>query len=389
MKSLVPPGRIVGLDVARCLALLGMMATHILDPIGGSEITLTQQVAGGRASALFAVLAGVSLALMSGGRTPLRGRGRLAISAGLAVRALLIALLGLLLGEVESGIAVILTYYGLLFLLGLPFLGLGAGALAWLSAGWLLVVPVLSHLVRPELPAPSYVNPSLESLADPGQLLSELAFTGYYPAVPWLAYLLAGMAIGRADLSRWRTTGLLAAAGGGLVVASSALSTALVNTAGVMGALRQTFEGPGLRESMGLTLDVGLFGTTPTGSWWWLAVDAPHTATPFDLAGTIGSALLVIGLSVMAGRLLPQLLAVAFGAGAMTLTLYSAHVFLRGEGRWDGDDLSTYLGQVAPVLLVGAAYRLAGRRGPLEAAMTGASNVVQSTLRPSRARARR
>ena len=59
-------GRLVGLDVARCLALLGMVATHVLDertPAG--DLTTAQWLAGGRASALFAVLAGVSLALMT------------------------------------------------------------------------------------------------------------------------------------------------------------------------------------------------------------------------------------------------------------------------------------------------------------------------------------
>ena len=52
-------GRLVGLDVARCLALLGMVATHVLDertPAG--DLTTAQWLAGGRASALFAVLAG-------------------------------------------------------------------------------------------------------------------------------------------------------------------------------------------------------------------------------------------------------------------------------------------------------------------------------------------
>ena len=144
MKPIVPAGRVVGLDAARALALLGMMATHILVGVDADGVTLPQQIAGGRASALFAVLAGVSLALMTGGTTPPRGRRRFVLSAGLAVRALLVALVGLLLGEVDSGIAVILTYYGLLFLLGLPFLGLRTRPLVVLAGGWLLVVPVLS-----------------------------------------------------------------------------------------------------------------------------------------------------------------------------------------------------------------------------------------------------
>ena len=80
------PGRLVGLDVARCLALLGMVATHVLDartPDG--ELATAQWLAGGRASALFAVLAGVSLALMTRdapGRCSCGGRGCGATLAG-------------------------------------------------------------------------------------------------------------------------------------------------------------------------------------------------------------------------------------------------------------------------------------------------------------------
>ena len=65
--------------MARCLALLGMVATHVLDSHqADGDLALAQAVAGGRASALFAVLAGVTLALMTGGREPVRGRERLA-----------------------------------------------------------------------------------------------------------------------------------------------------------------------------------------------------------------------------------------------------------------------------------------------------------------------
>ena len=44
-------GRLVGLDVARCLALLGMVATHVLDErTPGGDLTTAQWLAGGRAS---------------------------------------------------------------------------------------------------------------------------------------------------------------------------------------------------------------------------------------------------------------------------------------------------------------------------------------------------
>src|SRR5687767_2912372 len=102
----VSPARVVGVDVARGLALLGMMATHILPGLDGARVPWPQQLAGGRASALFAVLAGVSLALVSGRQSPLRGRSRTAASVRITVRALVIGLLGLSLGLLPTHIAI-------------------------------------------------------------------------------------------------------------------------------------------------------------------------------------------------------------------------------------------------------------------------------------------
>ncbi len=361
-------GRAVGLDVARCLALLGMVATHVLDertPTG--ELTSAQWLAGGRASALFAVLAGVSIALVTGRRTPVRGAERLAVSAGLAVRALLIALLGLVLGGLGTGIAVILTYYGVLFLLGLPFAGLRARWLAALAAVWVVAGPVLSHLVRPDLPERGWESPHLEQLADPARLVSELLLTGYYPAVPWLAYLLAGMAIGRADLGSRAVAAGLAAGGLLTAYAATAVSHALTARPGTLAVLRAEGGSPEVLDDIA----TGMFGTTPTGgSWEWLLVVAPHSATPFDLAQTLGSACGVIGLCLLVVGALPRVaslgVAVFFGAGAMTLTLYSLHVVMRTGAVWPPERPDTYVWHVLVLLGIGAVFAALGLRGPLE-----------------------
>jgi hypothetical protein len=87
-----------------------------------------------------------------------------AAAAGVAVRAVLIAAIGLSLGEFDSGIAVILTYYGVLFLLGIPFLMLRARWSFAVAAVGLVVAPVLSHLVRPQLPVRGFAaSPSFEA----------------------------------------------------------------------------------------------------------------------------------------------------------------------------------------------------------------------------------
>lgn len=362
--------RLVGVDVARCLALLGMMATHILPGVVDGRVTLAQQLAGGRASALFAVLAGTSLVLVTRSRLPLRGREWRASYAGIAARAALIGLLGLLLGEVEAGIAVILTYYGVLFLLAGPFLALTTRRLVVVLVAWVVLAPGVGFALRTALPATTYAVPSIGTLREPGRLMLDLLLTGYYPALTWLPYLLLGIVVGRLDLGSLRASGLLAGLGAGAVAVGVVVSDVLLSRPGVTGALVRSFAGDGWQGDLATTLVHGLYGVVPAAeaprSWWWLAVRAPHSGTTPDLLVTGGSALVVLALCLLVGRAAPRACRVIFGAGAMTLTLYSLHVVLRSEGLWDGKETSTFLGQAVLVLVIGAAYALAGRRGPLE-----------------------
>src|SRR5512147_85883 len=116
--------RIIGVDVARGLALLGMMAVHTFEtftPNGAPSAA--NVIAGGRAAATFVFLAGVSLAFLSGGQRVVTGHRRTAAAAGIAVRAVLVGLLGLALAYLPGDVDVILANYGLMFLIAVPLLG--------------------------------------------------------------------------------------------------------------------------------------------------------------------------------------------------------------------------------------------------------------------------
>ena len=387
----VAPGRVVGVDVARALALVGMMATHLLPGRLGDTVPWAQQLAGGRASALFAVLAGVSIALVSGRGIPVRGRDRAAVSARLVVRALLVGALGLALGAVPTVIAVILASYAVLFLLGLPFLGLGPRALASWAVAWLVAAPVGAHLLRPVLPLHEVGSPEPQDVLRPGHLLSELLLTGYYPAAVWLAYLLAGMALGRLPLGRPAVAARTLVVGVAVAAAATVGSQLLLSSPGARAALGATYPDtttpdPSLATDPGALdalLTHGLSGTTPTGSWWWLAVVAPHSGTPFDLAQTIGSALAVTGLCVLVTQVHPRVWAVVFGAGAMTLSLYTLHVLVMAQGWWpDWETPDHYGDQVLLVAVVGAFFALVPLRGPLETVVAVASRQGARLLVP-------
>ena len=89
----------------------------------------------------------------------------------------------------------------------------------------MVVGPVVSQVVRPHLPERRFDSPHLAQLADPGPLLSELLFTGYYP-VRALAGLRPRSAwpSGRADLRSRRVQAWLVGAGLATAVAATAVS---------------------------------------------------------------------------------------------------------------------------------------------------------------------
>ena len=349
--------------MARALALIGMAATHIFpgfEPDG--DLHLSHAVASGRASALFALLAGVGLALTTGGARPVRGRELRAARAGVLARAALLTLLGLLLGLLDSPPLVILAYYGLLFLVAVPVLGIGARVLAVLAAVAAVVTPLASHALR------TTVGPT--PIAEPGgpDLLVELFLTGTYPVLTWTTYLLAGLAVGRTDLRRWTAAGALLVGGAVLAVAAKVLSAALLDAVGGAARLASSVGDP--VDTVEGSLAAGLFGTTPTADWRWLTVSAPHSGTTLDLLHTIGSALAVLGACLLLARLLPRLVFLPLAAaGSMTLTLYSLHVLVltNGSPLLVEDRLQLWVGHVVVALVVASLWRTRVGRGPLEA----------------------
>lgn len=382
--------RLAGVDAARGLALLGMMATHIL-PTFESDAQLTPTWVGlafsGRAAALFAVLAGVGLALSTGREHPPEGGELWAARRGIALRALVVGAVGLSVGGLEVNIAVILVHYAVLFFCVLPFIGLPAKRLWGFAAVWLLATPVLAYLLRPwllaaEPPLRLGHNPKWEDLASPGQLFGDLFLTGYYPVLQWLTYLLIGLAVGRLALAGTAVPVLLLAAGTAAAVAARWLSLVFMEDWGGRASLQDMLGDPSF--PLASLLQVNLAGIDQTGSAWWLASSAPHSGTSLDLLHTAGSAAAVLGLFLLLGRLADwlelDLMLPLRGAGALTLSLYAAHIGVMASlyGRplpdgWTADGV--FWAQAFAVLVLGAVFALLSWRGPLEWLGHGASQL--------------
>src|SRR4029079_8106262 len=177
--------RIVGIDVARGLAVLGMMTAHVgPDDHGPVPPGGFAQLADGRPSALFVVLAGVSLSLLSGGPAPVTGPARTQARIRIVVRAFLVLVLGLALILLGTPVVVILPTYAVLFVAGCFVLGWSRRALLVASAVFAVVgPPVALAIVRAAGPFEQNTLPGL--------------FVGpHYPALIWMSYLLTGLAVG-------------------------------------------------------------------------------------------------------------------------------------------------------------------------------------------------
>ncbi|GAA2269052.1 MULTISPECIES: DUF418 domain-containing protein [Kitasatospora] len=366
-------GRMAGLDLARGLAVLGMFAAHV-GPVQGEDgpIGLAAQFAHGRASALFALLAGVSLTLIAG-RSPRVGRAGRQAAARIALRALILLAVGSAMTAMHAPVDVILAYYGLYFLLALPLSRLPAGPLATAALGWALLGPQLSFVLRAGLDTRDWSEPltALDPIAhlSGGEGLVALLLTGNYPALTWMPFVLGGMALGRLDLTSARLRSRLAATGAALIglgYGGAWLACRLVAT--------DVDWWHGAEEGTVNTAD-------PAG----LLTAAPHSGTTFEILGSLGVAVsIVVACTTLlarrpsVGTRLP--VAPVAAVGALSLSVYVGHIVLIEA--LGGDDLPD-----SPAVLLAAFSALAlalawmwtrrFRRGPLEAALHRATLLAR------------
>ncbi|WP_234046570.1 DUF418 domain-containing protein [Streptomyces adelaidensis] len=368
-------GRLVGIDLARGLAVFGMYAAHVgPDPETGGPLGFVLELARGRSSALFALLAGFTLVLITGRPEPRTGRaGRQAV-ARMVIRSVVLIVLGFALTALDTDVDVILAFYGLTFLAVLPLYRLRAGTLAAVAAVGALVMPQVLYLIRLSIEEGSWADTviawdPLARISDTDGFM-ELLFTGEYPVLTWLSFMLAGMAVARLDLSRSTVRTQLAVTGAaltGLGYGGSWLALRLV---------------PHARATVAAATD----GDSAASAWWsdtvghlnddtpaaWLLVGAPHSQTTFSILGNTGVALLLVVLCVTAMDRLPRLrrLATPVRAVGMTaLTAYVLHILairVFGMAEETGPALVDLLVHSVTALLLATAWTRRFRRGPLE-----------------------
>jgi uncharacterized membrane protein YeiB len=351
--------RIVGLDVARALAVFGMFGAHVgavADDVGWSPSTWPA-VVHGRSSILFAVLAGVSLALLSGRTDPVRGDDLVRARTRILVRAAWVFAIGGALEALGTDVDIILGVYAVLFILALPFLRWPPRQL-FLAAGALAVLAPASDLLLSQF---------VEATDASDAPFVSLAVTGAYPALIWWTFILVGLAVGRCDLGAAEVRTRLAIAGAGLVVL------------GYGGGWLTTQWWADGRPSLGPLDGVQEFGAWGLAS---LSGAAPHSGTTLEIAGSTGVALVVIAVCLVVAGRLPRLTFPLAAVGAMALTAYVGSVVaIWATGIPDSDSNLPWGIYVLVTLGLANAWRFAFGRGPLERLLTW-SSVRAASERP-------
>lgn len=307
-------GRALGLDAARAVALMGMFVAHTWWSFVWNPATeAISFAAAGRSSILFATLAGVSLAILSGGTRPLVGGAGKAMLARLVIRLVILLLIGTLLTALRTPVAVILAYYGIFFLVAVPFLWLRPRVLLILAVLGALLAPIVSFAIRRSALGQEVI--AAINAADPlhnAELdgLTSFLLVGAYPALTWVPIVIAGLYLGRIGIAHIRRSHLMA----------MGVGMAVLGYGGSWVALQVAGEGAASDSK----------GPSPLHAVEWrdlLAADG-HAGTTFEIVGSVGIALVVLTVCLWGAERAPKLLRPLTAMGSMSLTIYTAHVIL-------------------------------------------------------------
>ncbi|MBD2865401.1 DUF418 domain-containing protein [Paenibacillus oceani] len=296
-------GRLMALDAARGLAVLGMYLQHF-----ASNETISAIVSG-NTTLLFVLCGGISYSIMAQ-RMKDRETETTTFRARMLARAVFIDVIGYLLILLNTPYGVILPAYAAMFVLALVLIRHSTRVLVTTAAVLTVVAPPLMILGM--------------SVLSGAYLLDDIA-GGPMSALALAPAFVAGMAIGRLDLTKVRTA-LSLAVGGGIMLA--------------VGKMLGVFIIPGLSRSfdgwlIGLQDTVSAMPTLPDPNaiwplngepplWNMLLWTSPHSASTFQTVIGLGIASLALGLVCLVPKNTSVVLMPFAAVGRVALTMYAA-----------------------------------------------------------------
>jgi len=354
-----PTGRLHGYDLARAFAIIGMVLINfpifLAQTESGTPLAWLSNLHYGRAASLFVTLAGAGVALMSRGARPW------IVRRTLLLRALFLVLLGsalLLVWRID-----ILHFYAFYLTLAAIFLVTAPRWALLAGAAFIVALTLAVHIAWPEIETTLDVSTSFPGLGEraptywsPLGILENVFVSGIHPVLPWFAFVVMGVWIGRHDLADLATRSRFLALGAVLGLGAPLLSL-LLEQAPVHGLL-------------------------PAEAMRYLGV--VHSPSPLYVIGAVGSSIFVIALcqAIVARWPKARLVRALVHTGQMALTIYLVHALvgvvlpqqLLGWAELPLAWVLLYsLGFCAVVVLLAHLYRLVFKRGPIETVMRAVS----------------
>tara|TARA_R110001592_G_scaffold234658_2_gene492379 strand:+ start:115829 stop:116905 length:1077 start_codon:yes stop_codon:yes gene_type:complete len=193
--------RIVGIDVARALAVIGMIIVNfkvVFGTEGSPWLKTLASIFDGKAAATFVVLAGLGIALLTKKARESKDTLKLALARKrILKRAFFLFVLGISYYLIWP--ADILHFYGLYLLLVLLFLKQRGKVIMGAALALIIAFPILLSFIDYEqgwdFSTLNYLDFwTLEGFA------RNLFVNGFHPVIPWAAFILVGYWFGQQDL---------------------------------------------------------------------------------------------------------------------------------------------------------------------------------------------
>jgi uncharacterized membrane protein YeiB len=300
--------RIVGYDLSRAAALLGMLLVNfsVLLGNGSSDPTWLDyliEMIKGRAAATFVVLAGAGLSLLTKRVYLSKDRGEIrSRRSTLFKRSLFLLVIGLF-NFVISPISDILHFYAVYIALGACLFTCSNLSL-WLLTAFAIICRPLVFIAFEFVNSWDLHTVAVSGLWSLPGMIAHIFFNGCYPVIPWMAFITVGIWLGRQDLSDRALRKKILLAGVGAIALATSLSKIglFLSSSGEFG--------PGLERLLPLFKIV---------SW---------DPMPLFMLSAAGTALVVIGLIMISADSYnnTRWISPFVSLGQTTLTLYVIHM---------------------------------------------------------------
>jgi uncharacterized protein len=194
--------RIIGIDVARALAVIGMIIVNFKVVFGKNGLNWVKSFASifdGKAAATFVVLAGVGLALMTNSAIKNKDQAKLKIARNrIAKRALFLFVVGI--SYMSIWPADILHFYGIYMAVTILLLTSQGKTLIASAIALIVAFPILMSFWNYET-GWNFDTLNYQGFWTIKGFMRNLFFNGFHPVIPWTAFMLFGYWFGKQDLN--------------------------------------------------------------------------------------------------------------------------------------------------------------------------------------------